>query len=335
MKKTKKLLAVLICFSLAALVACTTPAPAPQTEPDDSATASPLTVNILALKGPTGVGMVKMMEDGATGSALTYNFSVVGSPDEAVAALTSGQADVAAIPTNLAAKLWAKTNGDLQMIAINALGPLYLVENGETISSVNDLKGKTILATGEGANPQYVLEYLLRQSGLEPGVDVTIEYRSEHSEVATLLASGEGDVALLPEPFVSTVMGKNATLRVALDINQLWDEKASGKLTMGCLVATSSFIKEHPEAIKDLLSDLENSIGFAQDSPAEAAQLCAKHGIIENPDVAEKAIPRCGLVFIPEAEMEPAIRDFFELLNSSDPQALGGSLPASEFYYVG
>jgi NitT/TauT family transport system substrate-binding protein len=336
----KKLIGLLLCFSLVALIACTAPkeVAAPPEELSNTANEpapAPTTVNILALKGPTGVGMVKMMDAGASDTSLTYNFSLGSSPDEAVAALTSGTVDIAAIPTNLAAKLYSKTNGDLKIIAINALGPLYILENGSSIASVDDLRGKTILASGEGATPQFVLEYLLRQTGLEPGIDVVVEYHAEHAEVATLLASNDGVIALLPEPFVSSVTGKNPNLKVAIDINQLWDEKASGQLALGCVVARSSFIAEHPEAVQSFLKDLETSINFSLQSPADAAQLCAKQGIIEDPAIAEKAIGRCGLVFISGSDMQGALTEFFEVLHQADNQSLGGAVPGSELYYTG
>lgn len=295
----------------------------------------PLTPAVMTLKGPTGVGMAKMIEDAAENGG--YEFTLAGGPDEVVAGFTGGNIDIAAMPSNLAAKLYAKTNGDIIVLAINNYGNLYILQNqnsGEAVDSLSDLAGKTVYATGQGANPQYILEYLLAEAGLTMGEDVQVEYKSEHAELAALLAAGEADIAMLPEPFVSTAMLKNPDIVQRLDFNELWQEYNGGRLTMSCVAARREFVQENPEAVADFLAALEDSTRAAQSDTAATAQLCAKHEIIPNQAVAEQAIPRCGLAFISGAAMEPALADYFAVLLAADPASIGGAKPGSDLYYI-
>lgn len=295
----------------------------------DTKTISPA---VMTLKGPTGVAMARMIDENSRSG--DYDFQVVGNPDEIVAALSSGEAHIAAIPTNLAAKLYSKTEGDIVMVAVIAYGSLYILENGDSVQTLNDLSGKTVYATGRGANPQYILEYLLNSAGLVPGEDVTIVYKSEHAELAALMAGGEAKIAMLPEPFVSTVLAKNNAVRVALDFNREWASVSEGELTMSCVAARRDFVEAHPEAVAAFLADLDDSITFAEGDIASTAALCAEYGIIENAAVAEASIPKMGLTFITGAAMEPAMSDYLRVLFTADPASVGGALPDEAFYYI-
>lgn len=328
----KKKLILLLMIALVAVfaMACT---PAEQGDIDDSTPGedgdSAVTPAVMTLKGPSGVSMVKMIED-----AGNYSFDIVGAPDAIVAAISSGEADIAAMPTNLAAKLYAKTNGDLQMLAIINYGSLYILENGESINSLADLAGKTIYATGQGSNPQYILEYLLAEAGLNVADgDVEIIWKSEHAELATLIASGEVDIAMLPEPNVSVVLSKNTAVRVAVDLNEPWQDATGGRLTMTCVAARKEFVEANPQLIADFLVDLEASINYAIDNPAETAILCATHGIIESEVIAEMAIPNISLTFMKGAAMPAAVEDYLQVLFDYDPSAIGGAMPGQDIYY--
>ena len=337
-------LLLLLCLAMAACGAETSVGAdvdmdaAPEAEenlaPDEEATPELADMQIMTLKGPTGIGMVQMMDQAATDPESNYHFTLAGSPEEIVAGLTGGDIDVAAMPSNLAAKLYAKTEGNIVMLAVTTYGSLYLVEKGESISSVEDLAGRTIYTAGQGSNPQYILEYLLTQAGLTPGEDVFVEYRSEHAEVATLLASGEIDLALLPEPNVTSVLMKDESLRIALDCNQLWQDANGGYLAMSCIAAKRDFVEEHPETVAQFLLDLQSSVSYAQDDVAGAAALCETYQVIPAAAVAEKAIPNCALTFASGEEMEPLVADYFEVLLSADPSSLGGALPGEDFYYT-
>ncbi|MEG2597260.1 MAG: MqnA/MqnD/SBP family protein, partial [Oscillospiraceae bacterium] len=203
-------------------------------------------MNIASLKGPTGLGMLKLMANSDASSAKKkYAFQIVGQPDEIVSKLSTKELDIAAVPTNLAATLYNKTNGEVKMLAVNTLGVLYLVQKGEKIASIQDLKGKIILASGKGTTAQYVLEYLLKKNGLTPGTDVTIEYKAEHAETVAALAASEKAVAVLPQPFATSATMKNSDITVALDLTAEWGKISDNKLTMGASVVRKEFLEAH------------------------------------------------------------------------------------------
>lgn len=292
-------------------------------------------VRLYAIKGPTGISMVNLASENDNGrTANDYDFQTVSSPDEVVAKLSSGEADIAAVPTNLAAALYAKTSGNVQMLAVNTKGVLYLMEAGESIRSVSDLKGKTVYSTGQGANPEYVLRYVLEQNGLNPDTDLTLQFVSENDELAALLVSGEAQVALVPEPLVTTVKTKNDQLRVALDMTQQWDAVSAGKsqLLMGCVVVRRDFAEQNPQAVSRFLSDYQASVDGVSDLENTAA-LCEQYGVIPSAQVAKAAIPHCNIVYLAGQEMARQVSGYFQVLYSYNPKSIGGALPGEDFYF--
>lgn len=293
---------------------------------------APIDVDIMALKGPTAMGLVEMMENS------DYNFSIVASVDEVSPKLLQGKTDIAAIPANLASVLYNKTEGEIQVLAINTLGVLYIVENGETIQSVADLKGKTIYASGKGATPEYALNYILSSNGINPETDVTIEWKSEHSECVAALASQENSVAMLPQPFVTTAQAKNSQIRTALDLTKEWDalqkdgEQKSSMIT-GVVVARKEFAEENPEEIQEFLKEYHTSVNYVNENVKDAAQLIEKYDIVPAA-VAEKALPACNIVCIDGEEMKEKLSGYLEVLNAQNPQAVGGEIPENDFYYI-
>lgn len=296
-------------------------------------------VNILALKGPTAMGMVSLMNQADQGEVAdeNYNFQIVASPDEVTPAIAQGTADIAAVPANLASVLYQKTDGSVQVLTINALGVLYLVENGDQIQNISDLKGKTIYASGKGATPEYALNYILKENGLTPGEDVQIEWKSEHTECVAALAEHEDAIALLPQPFVTTAQSKNDSLRVALDLTEEWDniQKENGgnsSLVTGVTVVRTEFVQEHPEIVEDFMERYQESVTFVNDHAEEAAKIIGNYDIIPE-EVAKKALPECNIVYIDGAEMKEKLSGYLEVLKQENPQAVGGTLPTDEFYY--
>ncbi len=289
-------------------------------------------VDIMALKGPTAMGMVEMMEN------TDYNFSITASVDEVSPSLLQGKTDIAAIPANLASVLYNKTEGDIQVLAINTLGVLYLVENGETIQSVADLKGKTIYASGKGATPEYALNYILSSNGINPETDVTIEWKSEHAECVAALANEENGVAMLPQPFVTTAQAKNPQIRTALDFTEEWDALQEGKeekssMITGVVVARKEFAEENPEEIQEFLKEYHASVDYVNENVTDAAQLMEKYDIVPAA-VAEKALPACNIVCIDGEEMQEKLSGYLEVLKEQNPQAVGGEVPNHDFYYI-
>ena len=356
----KKLLALLLAAVMtASLAACggassSSQAPSSEAAPSGEASSSEAvsgeadaagtadyekeTIQIAALKGPTAIGMLQMMEDAQKGEAPDdYQFTLAGSADEIVGRIVQGEFDIAAVPTNLAAVLYNRAEGRVQLGALNTLGVLYMLENGQTIQSVADLAGKTVHTISKGSVPEYVLNYVLAQNGLDPQTDLTVEYHTESTEVAALLAAGEAQVAMLPQPFVTSVLTQNDQVRVALDMTEEWDKVGDGSvLTMGCIVVQKDFAQNHPEAMARFLEAYDQSVAWVTDEAnlEEAAALCESFDIM-NAAVARQAIPECNIVFITGDEMEEKVGGFLQVLYDADPSAVGGAMPDEAFYYKG
>ena len=301
---------------------------------DESASAEKTTIRIGGLKGPTSIGMVKLMEDDETNStANDYDFTVAGSADGLTPLLIRGELDMAAIPANLASVLYNRTEGAIQILAVNTLGVLYIVETGNSVQSLADLKGKTIYATGKGSTPEYTLLYLLEKAGLDPEKDVTVEFKSEPTEVVALLKAQPDAVAMLPQPYVTAAQAQVEGLRIAVDLNEAWEAAETGsKLLTGTIVVRREFAEANPEAIEAFVTEYRASTEFANENVSEAAQLVEKYGIA-TAAIAEKAIPYCNITCMEGAEMKAAMQVYLGVLYEKNPDSVGGALPDDAFYY--
>lgn len=295
-------------------------------------------VSVAALIGPTGMGLVKLMDDQDKGTAQNnYSFVLSGTPDDIVAKITSGEADIAAVPVNLAPTLYNKTKGNVRLIAINTLGVLYVVENGDTVKTLADLKGKTLYASGQAATPEYVLNYILSKNGMEPGADVAIEYKADHSELASLVMAGKVSLAMLPEPFVTTVTRKNPDVHAALDLTREWQNirgNNGSALIMGVMIVRKDFAEQDPQALSKFMDEYKASAGYVNANAKDAAALVEKYGIMASAALAEKAIPNCNIVYLDGQEMKDRIAPFYQILFDSNPKSIGGALPDDAFYYI-
>lgn len=305
-------------------------------QPADEAEAE-LAANVGALKGPTAMGMVKLMEDQANNDKL--NFTIAASADEITPKLVQGELDIAAVPANLASVLYNNTEGKIQVLAVNTLGVLYIVESGNTVQSVEDLRGKTIYSSGKGSTPEYALAYMLKQNGIDPENDVTIEWKSEHSECVAALAAEENAIAMLPQPFVTTAQTKNENIRVALDLTKEWEKLSSNgdkkaTLITGVVVARREFAEQNPEAVNAFLSAYEESVNYVTGNTDEAAALVGKYDIVPEA-VAKLALPKCNITFIAGEEMKTALSGYMQTLFDQNPKAIGGVMPGDDFYYAG
>ncbi len=302
-------------------------------------------IRLATLKGPTGMGMAKLICDyrsqllsSKVENIIYSEISTISDPTMIVSSLTAGQADIAACPLNLAASLYNKTDGGIQMLAINTLGVLYILEKGNTIKTIADLKDKTIYATGQGSTPEYVLNYVLKQNGLTVGEDVFVEFKAEHSELTALAASGGADICMLPEPNVTTAMTKNKDLRVAINMTDEWSAvcKKNGvdsTLAQGCVVATKDFIEKHPDDLATFMEQYKNSVEYINSSD-DAAATIVRAEIIDNEAVAKTAIPNCHITFVTGEEMKTIASQNFEVLYSADPKAVGGKIPDEGIYFA-
>ncbi|WP_457945264.1 ABC transporter substrate-binding protein [Caproiciproducens sp. LBM24188] len=305
------------------------------TAPASSTPAEKTKIRLATLKGPTGLGMLKLMSDNdAKTAANDYTVTLVGSPDEIVSKISTGEVDVAAVPTNLAATLYNKTNGKVQLAAVNTLGVLSLLTSEDDVKSIKDLKGKTIYSSGQGSIPEYAINYILKQNGLEVGKDVTVKYVTEHAELATQIISGKASLAVLPEPYVTQVMVKNPKIKIALNLTEEWNKVAGEKsvLTMGCLIVQKAFAEKNKDAFNAFLEEYKASASYTNSSAADAAALSEKYGIMPKA-IAQKAIPNCNIVYMDGAEMKSKIPDFLNVLFQANPKSVGGKLPGDDFYY--
>ncbi len=296
-------------------------------------TSNPDKVNVVALKGPTAMGMTKMMDDLETAGDKTYNFEILAAPDEITPKIAQGTVDIACVPANLGAVLFNKTEGKVQAMAVNTLGVLYICENGDTVKSIDDLKGKTIYSAGKGSTPEYALNFIIKNSGLEN--DVTIEWKSEHAECLAALLASENSVAMLPQPFVTTAQTKNEGVRVALDLNDEWDKLGvDSSLLTGIVIVRKEFADAYPDTVKSFLEQYGESVKYVNENVDAAAELVGKYDIVPAA-VAKKAIPNCHIVCITGSEMKDMLGGYLQVLFDNEPKSVGGTLPTDDFYFIG
>lgn len=348
----KKITTLLLCLALlVSLAACgsdtkknnstETPATATPTgtgEPDATPTGTPIVrenINVAVLKGPTAIGMLPLMDaDEKNTSRNDYTFTVAGSADAVVGSIIKGDIPIAAVPCNLAATLYQKTNGGVAVAAVNTLGVLYILETGESISTVTDLKGKTIYATGAGTTPEYTLRYLLTSAGIDPDKDVNIVLLSEASEAAAKLAAADkGTVAMLPMPYVISVLKQNADARIALDVTKEWEKLNSSTVVTGVIVVNRRYLESHKPAVDAFLAEYAESTAFAAAEVEQTAEL-SEHFDIFKKAIAKEAIPYCNIVCLTGSDMKTAVSAYLEVLHQANPASVGGKLPDDAFYYM-
>jgi NitT/TauT family transport system substrate-binding protein len=291
---------------------------------DGAANGSP--ASVATLTGPTGMGIIKMFDDSA------YDITLQASPDEISPKIINGEVDIATIPSNLAAVIYNKTKGAVRVAAVNTMGVLYILENGDTVNSIEDLAGKTIYSTGQGATPEYVLKKILDANGIE---NVTVQYMGAHADLANAMAAGSVTLALLPEPFVSTVLAKNSDIAVKIDINEEWKRVygESAGIPMGVTVVSKEFA-QNKAAMQKLIADYSASVNYVVSDIEAASADIASAGIVASKEVAASAIPRCGISFITGNECKAMLEDYFNVMFESNQGSIGGALPDESFYYI-
>ena len=307
--------------------------PAPET-PEEPEAVTP--INFAVLSGPTGVGAAKLLSDiEADSTGMTYKASVVANNDEITPALVNGTLDIAAVATNVAANLNAKTEGGVQVLCLNTLGVLYILEKGDTVHSIADLKGKTLYAPSntKGANPEHILNHLLTENGVEPE-EVDIQWITAQ-EITVKMTTEDAGICMLPVPAATAVLVKDPAVREAVSLSKAWEELDKGVLPMGCIVARTEWVEENPEGVAHFLQEYEASIAFVADEAnrAEAAEMVAAHGITANAAIAARAIPQCNLTFVSGEEMKDVLQDYYQILFQTNPASIGGAMPYDSFYY--
>ncbi len=321
MKKTVKIISALLALSMLMFVFASC---SPDKEKGDS-----YSLKVGTIKGPTGMGMAKIINDNLTDEK--YTFELFNDAAAISAKLLGQQLDIAAVPVNLAAVVNKKTEGAYVVAAINTLGVLYIMENGTTVNSVTDLEGKTIHAYGQGATPEYMLAYILEKNGLKDKVNV--QWYGTPAELAALAAENKVDLIMLPEPQITASLTKNANLRVAIDITKEWDKVSENKAVQGCIVVKKEIAKKYPEKISQFLDEYKASVKYVNEDPAQASVIIAANEIIPAAPIAALAIPRCNIVFIEGDEMISYLNAFYTVLFNANPQSVGGTMPNDSLYY--
>ena len=322
----------------------------------------PVQVNVASLKGPTSIGLVSFMAQAeANETHNSFNFSIAGTADEILPGLINGSVDIALIPANAASVVYNKTSGGVQVIDVNTLGVLYVVTGDTSINSISDLAGKTVVMTGKGTTPECVMNYLLDKAGIAS--QVTLEFKSEATEVAAVLANDASTIAVLPEPYVTSVCAQNAEVTARVSLTSEWDAlqtgsagagtsasassasassaasaasasagESEGQLVTGVTVVRSEFLQEHPQAVAEFLQGQQQSVATVNEAPASAASLVVEYGIIQKEALAQKAIPNCNLVCLTGDTMKNALSGYLEVLYNQNASLIGGALPSSDFY---
>ena len=291
-------------------------------------------LHIAGLKGPTTMGLDNLLSMESDGTAsMDYDLQLYGAADEIVPLLMKGELDMAAIPANLAATLYQKTSGGIEAVAVNTLGVLYVVEKGDTVQSMADLKGRTILSTGKGTTPEYVLRYLLTQNGIDPDKDVTIEYYSEATEVTAQMANTEDAIAVLPQPYVTAAGLQDDTLRVALNLTEEWNKICDTQLITGVTVVRKEYAEEHPDVVAAFLADYAKSVDAANTDLDGTAALCEEQGVVAKAAIAKKALPNCNIVCLTGDDLKTNASAYLQVLFDADPAAVGGAMPGDDFYW--
>lgn len=328
-------LAAALLLSLAACgtaPAVTTEAPVTTDAPATTeAPAERVAMQIMALKGPTGMGLAYLMDQSAEETANDYTFTLAGDPTQVSAAVIKGETDIACVPVNLASTLYNKTEGKYLCLAINTLGVLHILEKGDSIQSVADLAGKTLYATGQGSTPEYILNYILEKNGIAD--KVTVEYETEHTALVSLFAAGQVSLGMLPEPNVSAAMIQTEGLRQALDLTAEWNKISDTAPVQGCVIVNKAFAEANPDALAAFMAEYAASVEFVNNNVEEAAAMCETHGIVPKAPIAKRAYPNCNIVFVSGEEMKTDLSAFLAVLYDANPASVGGKLPADDFYY--
>ena len=342
--------AAVLALAAALLVSLTACGKEQETQPEteEPVQEAPTTLRVGALKGPTAMGLVELMKasdlvsagedvpqayDNLPDAVDSYTFTLAAAATELAPQLVKGDLDIACVPANLAATLYQQTEGEVVTLGINTLGVLYIVENGNAVQSLADLEGKTMVASGKDSTPEYALRYLLEENGVDPDTGVVIDWKNEHSECVSALASGAATIALLPQPFVTVAESKMPELRTALDLTEQWDVLDNGSaLITGVVVARRDVVEAHPQAVERFLEQYAASVDWVNANTADAAALIGEYGIVDAA-VAEKALPACNIVCITGSEMKEKLSGYLQVLCDASADSVGGAMPGDDFYY--
>ena len=292
-----------------------------------------VSVRVGALSGPTTIGIVNLINDSANGQLETdYQLTMATQHDEIAAAINAGDLDIALIPANLAAVLYNRTEGGIRAIDINTYGVLYCISNDDSISSVSDLAGKTVITTGQGATPEYAINYLLDQYGV---TDCTLDFKTEGAEVVASLQADPNQIAILPQPAATAALAQVEGLISNFSLNDEWNSVSpDSAFVTGVTVVRTAFLEEHSDLVERFLVDHHNSVIKSVEDLEGTAQRVVDQGIIGAVPVAQRAIPLCNIACVTGADMKNDLSAYLQTLFDANPQSIGGALPGDDFYWI-
>lgn len=337
MKKLSLLMAIILVIALSGCskyIAKQEPAKNNQPQQVDEEPKEPVNVTIAGLKGPTSIGMIKMIDEKALNSSdYTVEYVAESAPDSLTAKIINGEVQISSVPINLASVLYNKTGGNIQLMAVNTIGNLYIVGTDE-VTSILDLEGKTLGMSGKGSTPDYAINYILKQNALEGKVE--LDYAADHATMAQSVIAEDTKVALLPQPFVTQTMIKNSNIKMLIDLNEAWKKASSNasQLYTGCIVANKDFAENNKEFIAEFLKQYEVSVNWVNENPKDASLLVEKNEIMPSAALVEKAIPFCGITFLHAQEEKTGLNNYYKILFDSNPASIGGKLPDDAFYFA-
>ena len=308
----------------------------PEVTEGDTGTVEPTDVNVFVLTGPTGIGAVQMWDRAEKEEyAYRYHFTAVATPTEVVSRISKGEADIAAVATNLAAKMYQATEKGVKVLAVNTLGVLNILTNKDlSVETWDDLRGKDVYSAGQGANPEYIVKYLMRKNGIDPDSDLTLHFVAEGSELVTVWANDPQAVLVAPQPVATSILSKYEGSSLDMDLTEEWEKVSpDSALMMGCIIVRTAFLDEHPDAVAQFLKDYESSVALANEDPVTTGELCAKYGIVAAAPVATKAIPYCHITYVAGDEMRSGLEGYLKVMLDADASSIGGKLPDDDFYY--
>lgn len=303
--------------------------------PKDTRIENDVAIRIGVLRGPNGMGMSYLMEENSLDAYETsYQISFLASADKLATRFTRGDLEFATLPTTVAANLYKETNGEIQLLGVNMLGGFYLVENGTSIQTISDLKNLELSSSSRPATAQYVLEHLLEANAIEENEQPKVNYVVDNLKLSSAIVSGEIDIAMLPEPFLSTLLQRNKGLRVALDLSEEWqDVYGDSILPMGCLVVNKEFALKNPESIARFIQHYKTSVEYVNKNQKEAGLLIEKHKLLNNARQATNSIDRSQITWIDASEVQEDVLKYLEIFLESDKNIIGGEVPDEEFFY--
>ncbi|MDR1099608.1 MAG: ABC transporter substrate-binding protein [Treponema sp.] len=289
-------------------------------------------ITIYAIKGPSGVSMIRLFEQPPQAAGFQIRVEALAQADLIAAKFIAGEAKAGILPANVAAKIASSGKG-IQIAAVTGTGMLSLLSADPAVTSIDDLRGKTVEVAGQGVTPDYVFRKILLRRGITPGEDITLSYSLAYPEIAQSLIAGRISLALLPEPFATMARAGKPELALVGNIQDEWVKAGGeGNYPMTVLAVDAALAAAQPGLVAAILDALRDSTEWVIHNPAEAGALVEKHELGLKAQVTAAAIPRSSYVFIPAAEAQPSLEALYRAFLEFAPASIGGALPPDSFY---